>query len=66
MSTTVYAVMKVTIEIPVRASQGAETLDELMRVSQREAEGILRNNLPDKFNVVGPITFDRAVVKADK
>lgn len=63
---TVYAVMKVTIEIPVRASGAEETLAELHRVSLREAEGILRNRLTDDFRVVGPIEFSHAVVRAAK
>ncbi len=60
---TVYAVMKVTIEIPVRASNPGETVEELYRVSQREAEAILSNNLGDKFGVVGKVEFSHAVVK---
>lgn len=60
---TVYAVMKVTIEIPVRSSDARETLEDLYRVSQREAEGILNNNLGDKFRVVGKIEFSHAVIK---
>jgi hypothetical protein len=62
-SPTVYAVMKVTIEIPVRPSQVGETIEELYRVSKLEAEGILRNKLPDNFRIAGDVVFSHAVVK---
>ena len=65
-SSTVFAVMAVTIEIPVRASSPKETLEELERVSIREAEGILRNTLPENFRVVGAPVFSHAIVKRDK
>lgn len=61
---TVFAVMKVTIEIPVRSSNPGETLEQLYEASHREAEGILRNKLTDDFRVVGEVEFSYAVVKA--
>jgi len=60
---TVHAVMKVTIEIPVRPSQGGETVEELYRISIKEAEGILRNRLPKDFRVIGPVEFSYATIK---
>ena len=61
--TTVCAVMRVTIEIPVRSSSSQETLQQMHDASQREAEGILRNKLPPDFRVVGRIEFSHAVVR---
>ena len=61
---TVHAVMRVTIEIPVRASSSEETLQQMHDVSKKEAEGALRNRLPDDFRVVGPVEFSYAIVKA--
>lgn len=64
---TVFAVMKVTIEIPVRSSEAGENLQQMHDASKREAEGILRNNLPgDKFKIVGPIEFSHAVIRVFK
>jgi hypothetical protein len=63
---TVYAVMKVTIEIPVRCSGSGETVEDLYRVSKNEAEGILRNRLPNDFRVIGQVEFSHAVVKESK
>lgn len=60
---TVYAVVKVTIEVPVRASSGAETVDELIMVSQKEAEEILSNNLNKCFKIISPVEFSHAIVK---
>lgn len=62
---TVHAVMRVTIEIPVRQSASAETLQEMHDASKREAEGALRNRLPPDFRVVGPVEFSHALVKAN-
>lgn len=61
---TVYAVMRVTIEIPVRASSSEENLQQMHDASMREAEGALRNRLPDDFRVVGKVEFSHAIVKA--
>lgn len=63
---TVYAVMKVTIEIPVRCSEAGETMQQMHDASLREAEGALRNKLPDDFRVAGPIEFSHAIVKVNK
>ena len=61
---TVFAVMKATIEIPIRPSGAGETLEELFRVSKSEAEGILRNRLGDDFRVLpGSLEFSHAIVK---
>lgn len=60
---TVYAVMKATIEIPVRPSGAAETLEQMHKVAKDEAEGILRNTLRDGMRVVGQVEFSHAVVK---
>ena len=65
-TTTVHAVMTVTIEIPVRASEPSETLAELERVSITEAEGILRNRLPPDFRVIGKPEFSHATVRRTK
>lgn len=61
-TSTVYAVVKATIEIPVRASSPEETLAQLQKAAEREAEGILRNNLSDKFRLVGRPEFSHATV----
>lgn len=61
--TTVCAVCRVTIEIPVRSSSPNESLQDLYRVSKQEAEAIIRNKLPDDFRVVGPVEFWHATVK---
>ncbi len=63
---TVYAVMRATIEIPVRASSSEESLQQMHDASKREAEGILRNKLPDDVRVIGPIEFSHAIVKGNK
>lgn len=60
---TVCAVMKATILIPVRSSSPGETMEQLYTASKSEAEGILRNHLGDKFQVVGPVEFSHAVIK---
>lgn len=60
---TVYAVMKVAIEIPVRSSHPGETFEVMHRAAQSEAEGILRNSLPPEFKVAGPVEFSHAIVK---
>lgn len=60
---TVMAVMKVTIEIPVRASSVKETFEQMHNAAKREAEGILRNKLPDGIRVIGPVEFSHAIVK---
>lgn len=67
-SPTVYAVMKVTIEIPVRSSESGETLAQLHEAARREAEGILRNRADDPknggwFRVVGNVEFSHAVIR---
>lgn len=61
---TVYAVMKATIEIPVRASESGETLEQMHEAAKREAEGILRNRMPDDVRVIGRVEFSHAIVKA--
>lgn len=60
---TVYAVMKVTIEIPVRPSNSGETLTQMHDASVREAEGILRNKLGPEFRVTGQVEFSHAIIK---
>lgn len=61
---TVFAVMKATIEIPVRSSGPGETLLDLHTSAKREAEDILRNSLPaEKFRVIGPVEFSHAVIR---
>ncbi len=60
---SVYAVMKVTIEIPVRASSPAETFEQMHQAAQREAEGALRNRLPNDMHVVGKVEFSHAIIK---
>jgi len=62
-TTSVYAVMKATIEIPVRSSDPKETLEELQRVALSEAEEILRGKLPNDFKIVGKPEFSHAVVR---
>jgi len=62
---TVYAVMKATIEIPVRPSSPCETLEQMHQAAKREAEGILRNHLGPKMHLVGQIEFSHAIVKGD-
>ena len=64
MSRTVHAVMKVTIEIPVRASSPNETLAQLEEVSRKEAERILSNKLPPDFRVLGKPEFAYATVRS--
>jgi hypothetical protein len=60
---TVYAVMKVTLEIPVRSSNSGGTMEQMHEAAKRETEGILRNALPDKFHVVGQVGFSHALIK---
>lgn len=60
---TVFAVMRVTLEIAVRPSSAEETLQQMHDVSIREAEGILRNKLPDECSIVGKVEFSHAIVK---
>lgn len=60
---TVYAVMRVTIEIPVRSSSSKETLDQMLTASRQEAEGILRTKLPNEFRVSGLVEFSHAIVR---
>ena len=60
---TVYAVMKVTIEVPVRCSNAEETCVQLYEVSKREAEAIIQAHLPKHFRTVGPIEFAYAVIR---
>jgi len=62
---TVYAVVKVTIEIPVRSSSPKESMEELHDVSLREAEEILKSKLTDDFRIVGKPSFSHAIVKSD-
>lgn len=69
-SPTVYAVMKVTIEIPVRSSESGETLEQLHTAALREAEGILRTRANDPktggwFRVIGGVEFSHAVIRGD-
>lgn len=61
---TVHAVMKVLIEVPVRPSSPDETMQQMHDASKKEAARILQNKLPPDFQVVGPIEFSHAVVKA--
>jgi len=63
---TVHAVMRVTIEIPVRSSSAGETLQQMHDASMREAEGVLRNKLPPDFRVVGPVEFSHCVLWTEK
>lgn len=63
---TVHAVMTVMIEIPVRASSGGETLDQLEDVSRKEAERILLNKMPQEFRIIGKPQFSYATVRANK
>ena len=63
---TVYAVMRATIEIPVRASSSEETLAEMHKASMREAEDILRRELPSGIHLVGQVEFSHAIVKGEK
>lgn len=65
---TVYAVMKVTIEIPVRPSESGETFEQLHKAAKDEAEGILRNRTDCPkcgrwFRVSGPVEFSHATIK---
>lgn len=62
---TVHAAVRATIEVPVRASESGESLQQLHDVALREAEGILRNQLPPGIRVSG-LEFSHAVVRADK
>lgn len=60
---TVHAVMKVVIEIPVQASNSGKTIEQLYNAAKNEAEGILRNNLPNQFRIVGKVEFSHAFIK---
>lgn len=66
MKATVSAVMKVTIEVPVRSSESGETMEQMYEASKREAEGVLRNKLTIDFRIIGPIEFSHAVVREYK
>lgn len=64
---TVYAVMQVTVEIPVQPSSADETFAQMFDAAKREADDILRTHLSlSHFKVVGEPTFIRAVVKDTK
>jgi len=63
MEATVFAVMRVTLEIPVRPSGPDETLEQMHRAAKREAAGILTHALGNKAKVVGEIEFSHAIVK---
>jgi hypothetical protein len=63
MEATVFAVMKVILEIPVRPSHPSETLAEMHTAAKREAAAILNHALGDKAKVVGEIEFSHAIVK---
>lgn len=61
---TVCAVMKVTIEVPVRSSNAGETFHQMYEAARREAEDVLRSRLPsDSLRIAGPIEFSHAIVK---
>jgi hypothetical protein len=60
---TVFAVMKATIEIPVRSSESGETFEQMHTAAKMEAEGILRNLLTTNVRVIGDVKFLHAVVK---
>lgn len=62
----VYAVMRATVEIPVRSSESGETIAQMYEASKREAEGILRHSLPDDFRLVGQVEFSHAILKESK
>jgi hypothetical protein len=66
MRTTVCAVMRVTVEIPVRSSSAEETCAQLFEASLREAETLLRTKLPSDFLVVGKPEFAYATIKETK
>jgi hypothetical protein len=66
MTGTVHAVVTVTIEVRVRPSSPGETLGDLERVAVKEAEGILRNKLPDDFRIVDKPVFSHAIVRRTK
>lgn len=59
---TVYAVLRAVVEVPVRSSEATETLQQMMEVAKREAEGVLRNSLPTACRVE-TVTFSHAVVR---
>jgi len=63
MTSTVHAVMRVMIEVPVRASSPDETLAQLLEAAQREAEGVLRNKLPREFRVCSQVEFAYATIR---
>jgi len=62
----VHAVMKVTIEIPVRCSESGETLAQMHEAAKREAEGILRHKLGPEFHIAGAVEFSHAMVRESK
>lgn len=61
---TVCAVMKATIEIPLRSSSPGETFEQMHEMAMREAEGNLRLMLKDGCRIVGKVEFSHAVVVA--
>lgn len=60
---TVYAVMKATIEIPVRGSSPAESFEQMYRAAKSEAEDLLRHKLSGTGVRVCELQFSHAVVK---
>lgn len=61
---TVYAVMKATIEIPIRSSSSNETFAQMHKVAKEEAEGFLRNEIATLgCRIIGPVEFSHAIVK---
>lgn len=60
---TVYAVMKATVEIPVRSSSSNETFAQMHDAAKREARLILHNTLSGKARIIGDVEFSYATVK---
>lgn len=59
----VNAVVRATIEIPVRSSSSEETMSQLYEAAKREAEDIIRTKLGREFRLVGQVEFAYAVVR---
>ena len=61
----VFAVMKVTIEIPVRNSSPKETFEQMHQAAAQEAEGILNHHLnKERFRVLGKPELSQVVVRS--
>ena len=67
MNPVVHAVMRATIEVPVRASASGETLETMHKIAKTEAYHSLRDKLEGTgCRIIGEIEFSHAIIKEIK